>query len=1033
MKAYRLIFSVLFTLFALGSFAQQEYKVEGIVIGSNKKPVANAVVTIAGVEETVITDSTGKFSVTKALRNGEISVKANGYYTSVMPLANRTNLKVLLIPRNKTHYNEEVLHANNMKADEQSGSAVNIAKKDFITSSSIEEGLKGQIAGLRVTSKGGMPGEGAYFNFRGVRSLVANNQPLVVINGIPYLPDTEVSPIIGGYSRGLFNNYDINDIANITVLKGAEASLYGSLGSNGVILIETDGASSEDLNTRITFSGSYGMHWNDRTIPMLNRNQYRSYINDIGMTSYTDMEKLAQKFPFLNDEERYDSYLYSNNTKWQDEIYNSSFFTDNVLRIEGGDAIAKYDISLGYMKNGGILGNTNLDRYHTQINTNITVSRKFEIFSTVGLAYSNADLLEQGMVNGTNPILEAYAFAPVFSPYVKEKDGSFQTNYTKRQYDVSNPLALVNTMAARSKVYDVNIRAGLKYRPIDELTFTGTFGLFYNYNKESVFIPGKTSQAIIPLNDGIAENTARDGVGETINMYYAVNGLYSKIWNKIHAFNAGIGFQALTSRKEYDAGSGYNSANDFYQTLEYVTDGEAFFGYINLWNWMNMYGHADYTYKSLIRANVNVAIDGASSVGKDATRFTAYPSVGLTFMAKNLHALANSTLLNRLDVRAEYGLTGNSRFSSTYAKNYYQSTQFMELAGIVRSTVPNTSLKSEAAKQLNIGADIALLSNRIDLSVDYYNTRVNDIVLAQPASSSVYGSANYYNNAAEIENAGVELSLRASLIRTKNFDWVVGGNIAFHDSQIRSLGTLKQAITTLPDGGEVVTRLGEHPYSFYGYQTEGIFSTQAEANAAGLVNTSGQAFNAGDVHFVDRNNDGIINEEDKTVLGKATPDYSGGFYTSLRYRNWSVGAEFTYSFGNDAYNAVRRNSESMSNWDNQTLAVINRWRFDGHVSNVPRAVYGDPMNNSRFSDRWIEDASFIKLRSVTLAYTINRPVFKFIRSAQLYVSAENLYTWTDYLGMDPEFAYSYSESSMGCDYAKVILPRSVKFGFNLKF
>lgn len=1034
MKAYRLIFSVLLLLSALVAYAQEAHQVKGVVVGPDNKPIANAVINIAGAKEAVLTDSTGSFILSTSLRNGNITVEASGYYTSVMPLANRTQVKILLTSQDKSRYNEELLHPANLKTKERSGSSVNINKKDFLKSTSVEEAMKGEIAGLQVISKGGMPGEGSYLNLRGIRSLVANNQPLVVINGIPYLPDTEVSPIIGGYSRGIFNNYDINDIANITVLKGAEASLYGSLGSNGVILIETDGASSDDLNTRISFSGRYGMRWNDRSIPLMNRDQYRAYLNDIGMTHYTDMKKLADKFPFLSDEEDYRAYLYDNNTDWQDEIYNSSFYTDNVLRIEGGDAIAKYDISLGYLKDGGILGKTDFDRYHTQINTNITVSRKIEIFTTVGLAYSNADLLEQGMTEGTNPMLEAYAFAPVYSPFVKEKDGTFRPTYTGYKDGVSNPLALVNTMIARSKVYDVNIRAGLQYKPLDNLSFTGTFGLLYNYNKESVFIPGKTSGAIIKLNNGLASNTAKDGVGETVNMYYAVNGNYNKIWNTDHAFNAGIGFQAITSRKEYDAGSGYNSANDFYQTLGYVEKGtESFYGYINLWNWMNMYAQANYTYRGFLRATVNVALDGASSVGQDATRFAAYPSAGLTFMAKNLRGLANSTWLNRLDIRAEYGLSGNSRFSSNYAKNYYHSTQFMELAGVVRSTVPNTKLKAEVAKQLNIGADFSFLRNRLEFSVDYYNTRVSDIVLAQPAASSVYGAATYYNNSGEIENTGVELSLSAALVRTKNFDWIIGGNIAFHDSQVRSLGKLQQTITSLPDGAEMVTRLGEHPFSFYGYETEGIFTTSAEAREARLVNTSGQAFAAGDVHFRDRNGDGVINDKDKTVLGKATPDYSGGFYTSIRFKNWTVGAEFTYSVGNDAYNAVRRNSESISNWDNQTLAALNRWRFEGHQTDMPRAVYSDPMDNSRFSDRWIEDASFVKLRSVSLTYSINRPVFKVLRGADIYIQAENLYTWTNYLGMDPEFAYSYAESSMGCDYAKVIIPRSVKFGFNLKF
>ena len=200
-----------------------------------------------------------------------------------------------------------------------------------------------------------------------------------------------------------------------------------------------------------------------------------------------------------------------------------------------------------------------------------------------------------------------------------------------------------------------------------------------------------------------------------------------------------------------------------------------------------------------------------------------------------------------------------------------------------------------------------------------------------------------------------------------------------------------------------------------------------------MTTSVNEAFVAGDVHFTDVVKDGVINDKDKVVLGKATPDYFGGFYTNFRYKGWSLGVDFTYSQGNKAYNAVRRNNEAMTNWSNQSIAATNRWQFDGHLTDVPRAIYGDPRENSRFSDRWIEDASYLKLKNITLGYTINRTLFKFIRSAQIYVSAENLYTWTKYLGMDPEFAYSYDEQMQGCDFAKAPLPKSVKFGFNLKF
>ncbi|MCC8174762.1 MAG: TonB-dependent receptor, partial [Odoribacter sp.] len=442
--------------------------------------------------------------------------------------------------------------------------------------------------------------------------------------------------------------------------------------------------------------------------------------------------------------------------------------------------------------------------------------------------------------------------------------------------------------------------------------------------------------------------------------------------------------------------------------------------------------HADYTYNNLVKGSLNLSVDGSSSSGVSANRFGVFPSAGITLMAKNSKYLINSSNVNRLNIRAEYGLTGNSRFSANYGKNYYQSALYQTFSGIVRSNIPNTNLKWETNKQLNLGLDFSFFRNRLDVSFDYYDTRSSNVVFDQPISS-VYGSTSYYDNSAKIKNNGIELSLQASLIYTKDFEWIVGGNIAILKSKVTSLGSMNERIITLSDGAQIITRVGENPYNFYGYEADGVFSSTTEASAAGLTNTLGQQFGAGDIHFKDINNDHIINEEDKVILGSATPDFFGGFYTSFRYKGWGLSSEFTYSYGNDAYNAVRRSIESMDNFNNQSKAVLNRWQIDGQKTDMPRAVYGDPMDNNRFSSRWIEDASYLKIKNITLSYSFNKPVFNFFRSGTLYVTGENLHTFTKYLGLDPEFAYSYTESLMGCDFAKVANPRSIKFGINLKF
>ncbi|MDL2242041.1 SusC/RagA family TonB-linked outer membrane protein, partial [Bacteroidales bacterium OttesenSCG-928-L03] len=909
--------------------------------------------------------------------------------------------------------------------------------------STIDQALAGQVAGLQVTRNGGMPGEGSYMNMRGIRSFIGENAPLIVINGIPYLPDSRESQIFTGYNRNIFQAYNLNDIQNITVLKGAEASLYGSMGSNGVILIETDGANSDDLETKISFMGQYGMNWNDKRMPLLEQTAYKSYLSDMGMGYFSNMEDFFTEFPFLSHTESRYAYLYDHNTNWQDQIYTEGFTTDNLFRVEGGDAIAKYDLSLGYSREEGIVKNTDFQRYHTQLNTNVLISKKFEMFTTVGLAYMNGNFQQQGMVSQTNPMLAAYAQSPLLSPYAMDHKGNTLSTYSDYYYGisqnmdfaVSNPLSLINVLDANNRQFDVNVKAGLTYKALPELTFTGTLGLYYNYNSEHLFVPGITNQDVVPFYDQYGEmnNSVKEGVGETFNMFYNINGQYKKTFNDIHALNVLAGAQIVMSKKEYDAGIGRNTANDFYQTLGDVQGvGLYFDGYIEKWNWMNIYAHADYTYKDMLAASVNMSVDGASSVGSNATRLYVYPSVGLTWLGKGWLPISNSTLINRLNVRAEYSLTGNSRYSSNYGKFYYTGSPYQNISGIVRGNIPNTYLTPEKNAQLNLGLDMSLLHNRLGITFDYYNNQATDVIFAKTLSSGL-GTKSYYDNCGEIENKGIELAVQASVIRLRDFEWIIGGNIAQNKSKIKSLGGEDQIVIKYADGSQLVNKVGEAPYQFYGYKALGVFSTQADADAAGLVNDKNIPYEAGDVHYLNTNADKRIDSKDRVLLGSAAPKFYGGFFTQIKVKNFSLSADFTYSKGNKAYNALRQSLESMSTFGNQSVAAASRWTGEGQITDMPRAEWGDPQGNSAFSSRWIEDASFLKMKNITLSYSFNKKLFNFIRSGTIYVTGENLLTATKYLGMDPEFSYSGEASMQGFDYAKVMQPKSVKLGVNLKF
>ena len=678
----------LLSSFALCASAQNTV-LKSRITDTGNKPVEGAIISVSENNKSVITDSIGCFSIDTSAKKGFIKIAAEGYYEVEFPLTALPG-QITLIPVNATKYSGDTHHPfYNERRDNKSAIVNSVEKKDFLKGTSIDVAIQGEVAGLDVIRKGGMPGEGAYINLRGIHSFVAENSPLIVINGVPYLGSQDISGIINGYSRNMLFGYNVDDIKSITVLKGAEASQYGSLASNGVILVETEQATSDNLETRISFTGQYGVNAPGKSLPVMGPDSYRNYVRDIGMTRYDKMSSLLADYTFLQNESNYYSYLFNNNTDWIKQVQGNTFVTDNMFRVEGGDEIAKYNISLGYTSDGGVVGSTRSDKYHTLINSNIMVNRDVDIFTNVGLSYTNSTMQEQGLVAETNPILTAYNISPLLSPFKKESNGnilgSYSTYYTSNTnsnptyaYDnVSNPLAIVNTLDAKDKIYDANMRIGMNYRIGKAWTLTGVVNIIYNYTEETVFIHGVTDQAIVPQVYGTGLNAAKKGVMESNSYYYNLNAKYENVFQNIHDVRAYAGVRYLGNKAECDYAAGYNTANDFYGTLNQVTDEKNIFGRNQEWKWLNYYLHGDYVYNHILKASVNMGVDGTSVSGVDAQRFGFFPSAGLTYMMANTGILPEAISL--FNISAEYSKTGNSRFSSNYAKNYYDNSNFFTL------------------------------------------------------------------------------------------------------------------------------------------------------------------------------------------------------------------------------------------------------------------------------------------------------------------------------------------------------------------
>ncbi len=1032
------------TLLAVPLVAQDGVKISGKVTSPwRQAPVPGAVVTIAGTQESAVTDSTGYFEIIFPAAEGMVEVWAPGFYNAQKPVS-RNSLRFTLVPLGKSNYNEEILYpfysGNNLS---KATSGINLNENNFSKGSVlVDDMLKTLVPGLRVVKGSGMPGEGSFMNARGISTFIGHSSPLVIIDGAPFLPDMSESPIIGGYSPNLFNGLSASDIKNITFLKGAETGLYGSLGSNGVLIIETDDATN--LETRISFHGQVGMAYLPVSLPVLEISDYKSYLGGIALTRFEDMGDILQSFPFLKDDPGYYyNYLYNNNTNWQKEIINPAFVTENILKIKGGDAVAKYDLSFGYLNQEGIVENSGLTRYNMRLKSNINVSQKIELFASMSLSYMNNKLHEQGLIPETNPLMAALAKSPLVSPWKKDENNNLLPDYaTIRDEEgnivvsnaVSNPLALVNTTQISNEGSDVIMNGGINYQVSEHLKLTGLVGLYSNYNHSELFIPGVSNGAIMPLEGGLAKNTVRDGIRETFNMYYNLNGAWQKTISNRHTLQVVAGWQALTTRKEFDAGQGRNSSSDFYKTLDYVnTIGRSFYGYIDQWNWMNFFSRAEYTHNRFLSAGVTLAIDGASSLGNSSPPFGLFPGLNLAAHLHNLPALQNSVSLNRLTIRGELFKTGNSYFNSNLSDYFYRNQPFRQLSGIVRANIPNTGLQWENNVTLNLGLDFSGFNHRLDITLDAYRRQASEVIVARDISP-VFGTGTLLDNRAEIRNTGVEAAIQGYLISTPQFSFVLGGNIALNKNKVTSLGGESERILELEDGAAMVTREGEPVYSFYGYKTDGVFSTSTEAAAAGITDYAGNPFLAGDIRFSNANSaDNQIDDNDRVILGSPDPLFFGSFHSFLQYGRVSLLVRFSYCYGQEAYNALRKESESMNNFGNQLTSAKRRWQSENQQTDMPRAVYGDPMGNSRFSDRWIEDASFLKLKEVTLSYDLKNGDLGIFGGGTLYLTGENLLTFTEYLGYDPEFSYSYLPWKQGIDYGKVPLPATVKLGFKLRF
>jgi TonB-linked SusC/RagA family outer membrane protein len=1017
--------------------------IHGIILADvSSQPVAGVSVSVVGYPYSAMTDETGTFSLrVPASKDCELSVKSPTQADVIVPLRGRKEITVRLMESGyKTMTNREVLTPLGTKEASHVASAVSSVSGDNSLSvkGSPEMLLQGQVAGLDVQFRTGAEAAGANLILRGYNSLYASNQPLLVIDGMVIENRQFGLSLIEGQISTPLGSIDVKDIDRITVVKDA-SSIYGVKGANGAILIQTK--RTVDLATHVDVTAYWGMNMQPKKIPMLGASDSKRYLSEVAQTSgltssqVNDLTWVNATLPSRQPDGTYEHasyYKYNNNTDWQDEIFQTGFKQQYSLNVSGGDETAVYGVSMGFQNKDGVIEGTDYQRFNARLNAAIKFTQRIRFNANMSFVYGEKNVANEGSASVVNPIYTALVKAPFTSPYsISETNIASPAFEAVDDLGAANPSVVVSDLKSQASFYRFLGSYAVDIDLFKDWKLNSTFGLDFNKEREEIFYP--TSG--IPygtLATAEITNEQMHRVERLFNLYNDTHVNYAHQFG-LHNLDATVGLHYLHCTAEDDYGRGYNSASNYYQT---ISSGDASLyqngGALGNWNWLSFYGNVDYNFKQRYFLEATLSSDASSRYGDNISPLQVYYGVNAAWLISSEKWTHSWSAINHLKLRAGINTSGNDDIGNYNAKQYYTSTSFLSSNGLVLGALKNADLKPERVTKLNVGVDFSAFNERLNLSVDVYKSKTEDMLLYSTANSFT-GHATYISNGGEMENKGVELALSGRVLNKKHFTWDLDANVAHNQNKVTSLSS--GSFETEIGDGTVLTQVGSSAGIFYGYKTNGVYATTAEAEADGLSTMVGsvkKAFAAGDVRFVnvDDSND-VIDSNDRVKIGDATPDVFGGFSSTMKSHGFTLTAQFNYSIGNDIYNYTRSQLESMSTYANQTKAVLNRWRTEGDITSMPRAQYGDPMGNARFSDRWIEDGSYLKFKSLTLAYDV--PLKSSILTGiTVYGTVENLYTWTDYKGYDPEIVSSSSNNPLYHGVDAFTTPTTRTFYIGLK-
>ena len=936
--------------------------------------------------------------------------------------------------------------------------------KDVTIESDIENILG---ADVRTVTRSAAPGIGATMFVRGLSSINANAQPLIVVDGVEQDMQQNRLSLHSGQINNILANIAPEDIASVKVLKNATA-LYGARGGNGVILITTKRGKS--MATRIDANISAGVSLVPQLPTMMNASQYRNYATEILGTVPENINRDTPiSFRFLNDDpNNYYYHTYHNDTDWTDYVYDTAMTQNYNINVQGGDDIGMYNLSVGYVKAESTAKNNDFDRMNVRFNTDINILYNLNTKFDISISRTNSKVFDDGAMEDlsagaiTSPTFLSLIKSPIVSPYQYNAIvGGFTSllcdyddiySQLGSGYGLANPVAILNNANGDNKNKAENTYFNVRVEPTwtinNSLSLTSMFSYTLDRNSQRYHRPFVGVPSFEISNLGTVTSMAASLFSKEINVVSDTHIDWKHQYGK-HNLAAFGGFKyTYFSFDDNNLKTEYNSTtNDKNPALSASSGYQHIKGNNDVWKNLQWYGNVDYNYMNRYFATVSLSAEANSRFGAKSgdldlcgVAWALFPSVQLGWVMTNESWFPRNLGVNYLRVNAGYDMSGNDDISNYAARTSLSAVRFNYNAiGLQLTNIGNDEIKWETNHKFNVGLQAYMLNNRLGVDFNYYVNKTKDLLTLQTFKNPIGGINNYWTNGGEIKNEGFELSVTAKPVVTHKWNVEVGA----------SVGHYANKVTKLPDGdytssvygdNNILTSVGNPVGLFYGYKTAGVFATDAEAKAAGkdgylyMEDNAGirNDFKAGDVHFIDQNNDGKISELDKVVIGDPNPDIYGNIFATINYKNLTLTMGWNYSLGNDVYNYQRSILNSGSTFYNQQVAEVAHWRYEGQQTDYPRLAYGDPMGNNRFSDRWIEDGSYLRLKTLNLSYKVPVPgSWTWLQGLTVWAQANNLLTFTKYLGSDPEFSIGNGVLYQGIDCGNIAQGRSFQCGVKI--